>query len=129
MSACGECNVCCTVMGVDEISKAPGVSCHHLCNKGCSIYQFRPASCKEFECLWLQMQERETPLPKALRPDRCGVMFVPAPIEDTVAAHCESREAFDDPLVQRHVMRWLREGISVVRIVGDDKTLMTMRRQ
>lgn len=129
MSACGDCNVCCTLMGVEELRKPHGEACVHICPKGCSIYQFRPASCREFECLWLQMQARENPLPKAMRPDRCGVMFVPAPITDTIAAHCTTKEAFDTKPVSTHVARWLRHGIKVVRIVGDDRTLMRMDRQ
>ena len=129
MSACGTCRVCCTVMGVEEIAKAPGDKCVHLCGKGCSIYQFRPASCREFECLWLQTQTRDAPMPKSMRPDRCGVMFVPSPITDSVAAHCTTKEAFDAKPVSTHVTRWMRNGITVIRIVGDDRTLMRMDRQ
>ena len=128
MSACGSCRVCCTVMAVEEIAKPHGEACVHLCGKGCSIYQFRPASCSEFECLWLQTQTRDAPLPKSMRPDRCGVMFVPIPW-DSVAAHCTTKEAFDEKPVSTRVNSWLRNGIKVVRIVGEDRTLMRMDRQ
>lgn len=124
MSHCGSCNVCCTVMGVDEIDKAPGDKCVHLCGKGCSIYQFRPQSCRAFECLWLQMQASEKPLPKNMRPDRCGVMFVPSPITDVIAAHCTSEAVFDAKPVGRHVMRWMVNGIKFIRIVGDRRTVI-----
>jgi hypothetical protein len=40
--------------------------------RGCRIYDARPASCREFNCLWLRGALASDP---ALRPDRLGVMF------------------------------------------------------
>lgn len=126
MAGCGECTVCCTVMGIEELRKPPGVPCKHLePGKGCSIYGFRPQECRDFECLWLQTQAMPEPLSKKMRPDKCGVMFVPAPGSDSViAAHCDSELSFASYPVRGYVKRWLSNGIKIIRIVGDRRTLM-----
>lgn len=51
--SCGDCQECCTTMGVHEIKKPPSSPCRHLCVRGCGIYETRPQSCKDYECLWL----------------------------------------------------------------------------
>ena len=48
---CGECRECCTTMAVDELDKEAYVECNNLCSMGCKIYDTRPTSCKEFECM------------------------------------------------------------------------------
>lgn len=64
---CGECTLCCKLMGVEEIPKPPNVWCEH-CDKGtgCRIYHGKPESCSAFECSWLATPD----LPDDLRPDR-----------------------------------------------------------
>ena len=52
--ACGECTLCCKVMGVGEIGKAQGVWCQHCeIGRGCKIYVTRPGECRTFDCVWL----------------------------------------------------------------------------
>lgn len=68
---CGECSVCCTLLGVPELVKPRGQKCLHECGpKGCAIYEQRPKPCRDFNCLW-----RQGLFSEALRPDRLGVMF------------------------------------------------------
>jgi hypothetical protein len=70
--SCGECTLCCKVIGVHELKKNPGVWCKY-CNigEGGGVYKDRPSSCAEFRCLWL-----DSPcLPDELRPDRIGACF------------------------------------------------------
>ncbi len=63
---CGTCSLCCTVMGVKELGKEKDVKCELLTPMGkCSIYGEHPASCKEFQCLWLQGL-----LPSYMQPNR-----------------------------------------------------------
>ena len=50
---CGECRECCIHVGVEELDKKAGVSCKHLCSRGCSIYENRPKGCADFACMWL----------------------------------------------------------------------------
>lgn len=70
MRVCGECTACCTVMGVPELNKPGGVPCSSCEPKGCKVYDSRPPSCREFECLW-----RQDLFAPAHRPDLLGLMF------------------------------------------------------
>lgn len=81
--SCGECTLCCTIMGVVELKKPVHTNCEHQSCFGCKIYEDRPSSCKEFKCLWLEEGEHlpgKHSLRKRLfweneRPDKNGVMF------------------------------------------------------
>jgi Fe-S-cluster containining protein len=55
---CDGCTLCCKVMGVEELSKRPGVACAHCAeNTGCRIYAARPEMCRSFHCYYLQNAE------------------------------------------------------------------------
>ena len=70
MSKCGDCQVCCEVMGVTEIEKPQLTKCRHQCATGCSIYKSRPKSCAHIKCEWLLGD-----LPVEYRPDNSGVFI------------------------------------------------------
>jgi len=72
--SCGECEACCTILGVAEIGKNPWQPCNHQ-GKGCTIYPTRPETCQKFQCIWLWDQEAKLMQEKD-RPDKCGVMCV-----------------------------------------------------
>lgn len=72
---CGPCTLCCTVFRVEELGKPVHVPCSHVCASGCAIYAQRPLSCRDFTCGWLRGVMRPED-----RPDRVGVVFVPAPL-------------------------------------------------
>lgn len=79
---CGDCKVCCTLMGVTEISKPRNVKCDMLCDTGCGSYESRPPSCKDFKCMWLREDDlvqlttkKEYVFRNMERPDRVGIMF------------------------------------------------------
>jgi len=69
--ACGDCQACCTALGVDELSKPLWEPCANLCAEGCGIYADRPRSCHDFTCLWLKgyfgLDQH--------RPDKLGLIF------------------------------------------------------
>ena len=51
---CGSCSMCCKLLGIEELGKAPGVWCKHVSlGKGCSIHDERPVACRNFNCYWL----------------------------------------------------------------------------
>lgn len=79
-ATCGSCTMCCKLMGVPELEKPPGEWCKHCDPKvGCTIYDDRPESCKDFECLWLQAQNREGDnhlKASELQPSRCKGVIV-----------------------------------------------------
>lgn len=68
---CGDC----TVLGVADLPqyKPPGVPCQHLSQtcSGCSIYDSRPTSCREYECLWRKGNISD----EDMRPDKIGLIF------------------------------------------------------
>lgn len=69
---CGECNRCCDVMGVEELRKPPSTPCKNMCPDGCSIYEKRPRSCRDWSCLWLTGAMRGNE-----RPDKLGCVMTP----------------------------------------------------
>ena len=51
---CAGCTMCCKVMRVPELPKKINVWCTHcVLGQGCGIYETRPSSCREFNCLYL----------------------------------------------------------------------------
>jgi hypothetical protein len=77
MSACGSCTACCHVFAIPDLNKPAGKWCTHCAvGDGCKIYLDRPKKCVEYECGWLQSQQRPgEEWPIELRPDRCRVVF------------------------------------------------------
>ena len=69
---CGTCTMCCRIMGVADMEPEPKpahVWCKHCeIGKGCKIYESRPPSCREFNCMWLQ-DERDI-FDDSQRPDK-----------------------------------------------------------
>lgn len=64
---CGDCQLCCRIVPVEEINKAAGVRCkHQKSGLGCKIYPNRPFSCRTWSCQWLLGQGTEG----LARPDR-----------------------------------------------------------
>lgn len=65
--SCGECGMCCKLLGIAELDKPGGRWCGHFRRgQGCGIYERRPGACAGFECLWLDSDK----LDEAWRPDR-----------------------------------------------------------
>ena len=74
MRSCGECEACCTELGLsgDGFSKPERTRCEHQ-GGGCTIYDRRPQECRLYSCGWLT-SEQLFPQEK-LRPDLSGVIF------------------------------------------------------
>ncbi|MGH6818200.1 MAG: YkgJ family cysteine cluster protein [Methylovirgula sp.] len=53
--ACGACSLCCKLLPVAALNKPHDRWCTHCRpgNGGCTIYETRPQTCREFDCLWL----------------------------------------------------------------------------
>jgi len=70
--ACGACDLCCTLLRVDELGKPAGRDCVHLRRPGhgCAIHPRRPQVCRDYRCLWLRGG-----LDDADRPDRLGALL------------------------------------------------------
>lgn len=57
--SCGDCSLCCKLMGVEAIAKPAGAWCGHFRRGGggCGIYEDRPQACRDFACLWLTSEK------------------------------------------------------------------------
>jgi len=73
--SCGDCTVCCTVMGVVSIDKPVDETCKHVEGNRCGIYGSRPSACKEFHCGWRHSFDLLPGVGEEGRPDKLGVMF------------------------------------------------------
>ena len=108
---CGSCTACCAVLAIVELAKPARRACDHLCRAGCGIYEARPASCREFHCLWLRgaLDGGE-----ALRPDALGVMFDyfqrASTGETHLIAHELWPEAFDSEAAQSLLSELVQRG-------------------
>lgn len=52
--SCGDCGLCCKLMGVAALDKPAGKWCRHFSKAGgCTVYETRPGDCQVFNCLWL----------------------------------------------------------------------------
>lgn len=78
---CGECDVCCIVPRIDkaevfwkDCDKEAGQICEKLTKHGCSVYEDRPASCKNYECLWLQLSKKLKDFSVEWRPDNLKIV-------------------------------------------------------
>jgi hypothetical protein len=121
---CGDCTACCTVLGVHELKKAPSTPCCHECATGCSTYESRPESCREFRCVWLDGAFEEH-----LRPDKLGLVITLAPTHHenhpwrrwVLSTEVEAGAARRGDTPQ--FLRWLTKKGEVVWVYGPETVL------
>jgi hypothetical protein len=118
---CGSCTACCRVFAIAEMpEKKAGDWCTHCTiGKGCKIYEERPPTCFDFECLWLASQKRENPderLAASLRPDRCKVVFAPSTNPNIMSATTMpgAKLAWQKPDVLALIQKMTDAGMGVV---------------
>jgi len=68
---CDGCYECCISLPINDtaLTKPENSKCT-FCDKGCTIYEERPESCVNFNCVYIDEGYNES-----LRPDRSGVIF------------------------------------------------------
>lgn len=101
---CGECTACCYAFQVDEVDKGPCQECKYNDN-GCTIYETRPQTCKDYECAWLGQPDA----PEELRPDKCGVIFTKMPGNVILASVLDKVTH----LIYLQVMDFIKQGYKV----------------
>ncbi|MDB5439984.1 MAG: hypothetical protein JWM33_2411 [Caulobacteraceae bacterium] len=72
---CGGCTACCVHLAIDapELRKSDGCACTFMRPaSGCSIYDTRPRTCRDWYCGWRIMT-----LSDDMRPDRSNVLLAP----------------------------------------------------
>jgi hypothetical protein len=72
IKSCGDCGLCCKLLGITALDKAPGSWCGHFeRGGGCGVYADRPAECATFQCLWTDSES----LDERWRPDRSKLIL------------------------------------------------------
>jgi hypothetical protein len=82
--ACGSCTMCCWMLRIEELAKPEHSLCRHCeAGEGCTIYEVRPAACREFYCGY-----RALPFagPHWFPPD-CGMMIYPDAADKRLTVH------------------------------------------
>jgi len=68
---CGDCSLCCKLLGIPELEKPKDVWCpNFLAGTGCRIYVDRPPSCRSFVCRWLS----DTSMGPEWKPSTCKMV-------------------------------------------------------
>lgn len=128
MKDCGSCTLCCKLLGVAEIGKAPGVTCQH-CKPGlgCMIHSdaFFPVDCAAFECLW--KQDPNGSFGDGDRPDRSKVVLSATIDGGMVVAYVEPRniERATHGRMGKRLRAVAAGGVNVVILAGDQRKLLT----
>jgi hypothetical protein len=129
--ACGECTACCTVLAIAELDKPIHTDCVHASTKGCGIYEMRPKSCREYECLWRiglgTLEQRPDRLGLVISPTRPGTPGYPAALVHELwpNAFYDSAE-FLREAAGRHALLLIRDG-RPRSIMGPDHVILGMK--
>ncbi|MGQ9372000.1 hypothetical protein [Azospirillum sp. ST 5-10] len=121
---CGDCTLCCKLMGVPELKKPAARWCD-ACDRGsgCTVYAERPPSCRNFECFWLM----DEAFPDDLRPDRIHALAWFNDTPDSAVLHVDPahpralRSAPVDALIQALLKVYAR----VFVMCGKDSAMLT----
>lgn len=122
---CGTCTLCCKLMAITEIQKPRREWCPHCTpGKGCGIYDKKPASCNDFECLYLHSD-----MPESLRPDRSHVVMFMLAERKQMAVHVDEKYsgAIDAPAIQHILHTAVASGELVTVQIGTRGRVMCTR--
>ncbi|ATN35474.1 hypothetical protein ACO34A_16855 [Rhizobium sp. ACO-34A] len=104
--ACGSCTLCCYLPDIDELDKPANTFCRHcIVGNGCSSYETRPATCRDFLCAWMS----NPLLDDAWEPSRCHMMVYRQGKQITVLVDPEYPEAWLREPYRDSLHRWARE--------------------
>ena len=126
--SCGSCSLCCKLIAVRELNKAPGLWCAHA-RPGCKIYGTpeRPASCGVFNCAWLERVPHavgdKLALPDSLRPDRCHVVLTGLVGGEGIVAHVDPAYplAWREGAIGRLLRDAVSDGVKVFVVAGQKR--------
>lgn len=121
---CGTCSVCCMLPQITELDKPVNVPCQHLKSDltvigQCSIYERRPGSCSNFECLWRQGHIGG----EAHRPDKIGIMWT-VNKDDTYQAWEVSEGSADNEKVRYMLAKIAQSLVFIFRRRNKSNSLM-----
>lgn len=122
MRSCNGCTMCCRLLEVTELQKPRNRQCTHCAaGGGCTIYDTRPAACREFSCLWLLEQTPEWMAPAETR------VVLDRNTDGTILMHCDPHR---DPLADKRVQMFLTlcraQKTPVVIVQGERLSTLTL---
>ncbi|MGA0532251.1 hypothetical protein [Hansschlegelia sp. KR7-227] len=125
--SCGQCTMCCKVLGIVELEKPGGRWCPHCAvGRGCTIYETRPGECRTFHCLWLL---RETFGPE-WRPDRAKFVMYGSADKAAMVVNVDptAPDAWRRKPFYENFKRWSAEANAdrthLIVMVGDEATVI-----
>lgn len=127
---CGTCTMCCRNLGIGDtfrgepFHKPAGKWCEHCAiGHGCKVYEERPDTCREFQCVYLAGKMLGEPLDIGLRPDHCGVVVSPTTDERRFAVTVDANkpDAWRRGMIYRFLMSMVRGGIALTLSTGNTK--------
>jgi hypothetical protein len=107
--ACDGCTLCCKMLSITELRKPMGEWCPHAVRgEGCSTYENRPQSCRDFHCLWLSTAE----MPDYWRPDRCNMVVAGEATGTVISIIVDPghEESWTKDPYHRDINIWARQG-------------------
>ncbi len=133
--SCGGCTMCCKLMGISDLDPPKPVNqwCRHCKpGQGCTIYESRPTTCREFECLWLLSQEPGRPqMDLAMRPDKSKVVIAPTTNPNVMAAFVDPAfpRAWDEGDMRKVLRRLALQDVRIVISHGISREKIVLERQ
>ena len=121
MRKCGTCTLCCKIVGVEELNKPQNTECHFCKNDQCSIYDTRPKSCRDFNCLLLLGL-----LPDELQPQKVNAVFAMTGDQKRVIVHVEDTktEYFKEGDLGRY-LDLLAHKTDIIVVQGDKQYILS----
>jgi hypothetical protein len=127
---CGECRLCCLIQEVTELKKPEGQICDYCSDKdGCTIYEKRPQSCKDFHCLWQLGLMKDKGC--KLRPDKIG--FIALAKEEVkgyspvVQLNSLYEESFKSEIAKQLIKNWREAGFNIALVsIMDKKSVLLL---
>lgn len=124
---CDGCALCCKLMSVAELDKAPLDWCRHCTSRmSCSIYPERPTECRQFFCEYLL----DASMGAHWKPSRCKMVVSWEEHANTLVIHTDlarpdvwRREPYLSD-IRRWARAGARQGWQVVVWVGDRKIVV-----
>ena len=126
LKPCGECGMCCKLLGVPGVKERNCRCPHWASGKGCDIYKTRPVQCANFECLW----RAHKGMTKDMRPDKLGVMFWQVDTHpNRLVVHVDKAKGWNREDTQKVIDDWLDVQGNIVLRVDNQSTQVIARHE
>lgn len=119
---CGSCTLCCKLLETHDIQSSKG-EWPKCCDPahGCKIYSSRPKECRDYECMWLQMEKVE----EELRPDNSHIIF--EKVSEAVILGLQDPDYELTSIAKNQISYFIRDGFSVALINKGKKGIYLAR--